>query len=175
MDTTVQHETLRQNKKKPLPLGEVSMPCIDGEGKLVIKESPYSDEQGLSQREHIAALYAHGQRPCPLSPRCAMPLPGLRLPESASLSLASCWPLPQQLLPASAAGGGRRRCSQRESRWQVGSLSADRRKFNMAQKIVPCYRGQQLRDNIPCQAAVNFRSRALLFPIKSNSTRPAWA
>ena len=24
---------------------------------------------------------------------------------------ASCWPLPQQLLPVSAAGGGRRRCS----------------------------------------------------------------
>jgi len=45
---------------------------------------------------------------------CAMPLPGLRLPASASLSLASCWPLPQQLLPVSATGGGRRRCSQRE-------------------------------------------------------------
>ena len=26
-------------------------------------------------------------------------------------ALASCWPLPQQLLPVSAAGGGRRRCS----------------------------------------------------------------
>ena len=35
---------------------------------------------------------------------------GLRLPASASLPLASCWPLPQQLLPVSAAGGGRRRC-----------------------------------------------------------------
>ena len=44
----------------------------------------------------------------------ALPLPGLRLPASASLPLASCWPLPQQLLPVSAAGGGRRRCSQRE-------------------------------------------------------------
>ena len=41
----------------------------------------------------------------------AMPLPGLRLPASASLSLASCWPRPQQRLPVSAAGGGRRRCS----------------------------------------------------------------
>ena len=40
----------------------------------------------------------------------SQPLPGLRLPASASLSLASCWPLPQQLLPVSAAGGGRRRC-----------------------------------------------------------------
>ena len=42
-----------------------------------------------------------------------MTLPGLRLPASASLSLASCWPRPQQLLPVSTAGGGRRRCSQR--------------------------------------------------------------
>ena len=36
---------------------------------------------------------------------------GLRPPASASLSLASRWPLPQQLLPVSAAGGGRRRCT----------------------------------------------------------------
>ena len=27
------------------------------------------------------------------------------------VALASCWPLPQQLLPVSAAGGGRRRCT----------------------------------------------------------------
>ena len=37
--------------------------------------------------------------------------PGLRLPASASLPLASCWPRPQQLLPVSATGGGRRRCT----------------------------------------------------------------
>ena len=35
---------------------------------------------------------------------------GLRHPVSASLTLASCWPLPQQLLPVSATGGGRRCC-----------------------------------------------------------------
>ena len=34
----------------------------------------------------------------------------------------------------------------------------------MAQKGGPCYRGQQLRDNIPCQAVVNLDSGALLFP-----------
>ena len=120
----------------------VALRSNDGEGKLVIKESPYSDEQGLSQREHIAALYAHGQRPCPLSPRCAMPLPGLRLPESASLSLASCWPLPQQLLPASAAGGGRRRCSQRESlyEWMVGKMIFTAKKpFCLSVVRVPLY------------------------------------
>ena len=33
----------------------------------------------------------------------------------------------------------------------------------MAQKGGPCYRGQQLLDNAPCQAAVNRGSRALLF------------
>ena len=44
------------------------------------------------------------------SPSPSVTLPGLRLPASASLPLASCWPLPQQLLPVSATGGGRRRC-----------------------------------------------------------------
>ena len=33
--------------------------------------------------------------------------PGLRLPASASLPLASCWPRPELRLPVSAAGGGR--------------------------------------------------------------------
>ena len=45
------------------------------------------------------------QRPawaCPARQWCFAP--GLRLPASASLSLASCWPRPQQLLPVSAAG-----------------------------------------------------------------------
>ena len=31
-------------------------------------------------------------------------------PSIRGASLASCWPLPQQLLPVSATGGGRRRC-----------------------------------------------------------------
>ena len=35
---------------------------------------------------------------------------GLRLPAFASLTLASCWPRPQQQFPASATGGGRCRC-----------------------------------------------------------------
>ena len=36
---------------------------------------------------------------------------GLRHPASASLSLASCWPRPQQLLLVSATGSSRRCCS----------------------------------------------------------------
>ena len=55
------------------------------------------------------------------------------------------------------------RLSHRERHWHVGQLCADRWKLNMAQKIVPCYRGQQLRDNIPCQAVVNLCSKALPF------------
>ena len=44
---------------------------------------------------------------------------------------------------------------------------------------VPCYRGQQLRDNIPCQAAVNLCSRALsfalfeTFSVQRRAARPA--
>ena len=47
---------------------------------------------------------------------------GLRHPASASClgaALASCWPLPQQLLPVSAAGGGRRRCALAISRGRI--------------------------------------------------------
>ena len=35
--------------------------------------------------------------------------PSIRIVPRAAL--ASCWPLPQQLLPVSATGGGRRRCT----------------------------------------------------------------
>ena len=70
----------------------------------------------------------------PLRHACGVPLPGLRLPASASLSLASCWPRPQQLLPVSAAGGGRRRCSRRERHWRVGQAHAGRVKLNLYRK-----------------------------------------
>ena len=46
--------------------------------------------------------------------------PSIRFAQT--LALASCWPRPQQLLPHSAAGGGRRRCSQRESLWQFNFM-----------------------------------------------------
>ncbi len=100
-------------------------------------------------------------RACPLRHACGVPLPGLRLPASASLPLASCWPRPQQLLPVSATGGGRRRCSQRGSHWQAGPLPTGRPRSDMAQKGGPCYRGQQLLDNAPCQAAAALDSGAL--------------
>ena len=98
------------------------------------------------------------------SPSPSVTLPGLRLPASASLSLASCWPRPQQLLPVSATGGGRRRCSQRERPWQAGPLPTGRLRPDTAQKRGPCYRGQQLLDSAPCQAVAGLDSGALLFP-----------
>ena len=59
----------------------------------------------LAVRDAVLALTDEA---CPARQWCFAP--GLRLPASASLSLASCWPRPQQLLPVSAAGGSRRRC-----------------------------------------------------------------
>ena len=64
---------------------------------------------------------------CPARQRCFAP--GLRLPASASLSLASCWPRPQQLLPVSATGGGRRRCSYR------GEALAFRKAYSLRQRL----------------------------------------
>ena len=54
-----------------------------------------------------------------------MTLPGLRLPASASLPLASRWPLPQQLLPVSAAGGGRRHCPKGGATGESGHSELD--------------------------------------------------
>ena len=60
---------------------------------------------------------------------------GLRLPASALLPLASCWPLPQQLLPVSAAGGGRRRCKKGASRpFQTPKERSKRKKASRCAK-----------------------------------------
>ena len=90
-------------------------------------------------------MAALGRQACPLS-LAPLAKAGLRLPASASLPLASCWPRPQQLLPVSATGGGRRRCPQRGSPWQAGPLPTGRLSPDMAQKGGPCYRGQRLLD-----------------------------
>ena len=65
----------------------------------------------------------------PLRHACGVPLPGLRLPASASLALASCWPRPQQRLPVSATGGGRRCCSYR------GEALAFRKALSLRQRL----------------------------------------
>ena len=65
-----------------------------------------------------------------------------------------------------ALSGAPRQLSQRESHWHVGQLSSGRAKPDITQKIVPCYRGQQLRNHVPCQAAASLGSRALLFAIQ---------
>ena len=160
---------MRDNKKAS-PFGRGGNACIDGEGKPVVKESRYSDEQKpLAEGEHRCAL-------CSLS--AALPSQALTrqdrvaAPSIRHASLASCWPLPQQLLPVSAAGGGRRRCSQRERLWQVGPLPTGRLRRNMAQKGGPCCRGQPLLDNALCQAAAGLDSRALQSTKQINFARP---
>ena len=68
-------------------------------------------KSSFAQKVYRAGFAAEG-RPVLVQPLSLTPFDKarLRLPASASLPLASRWPLPQQLLPASAAGGGRRRC-----------------------------------------------------------------
>ena len=72
---------------------------------------------------------------------------GLRLPASASLPLASCWPLPQQLLPVSAAGGGRRRCKKGAARpFQTPKeLSKHKNASRFAKRIFSHFSGLRLR------------------------------
>ena len=79
------------------------------------------------------------------SPSPSVTLPGLRLPASASLSLASCWPRPQQRLPVSAAGGGRRCCSQRERLWIFREASPLRQRLSLWES----WRGAPERARMP--------------------------
>ena len=107
---------------KAPPLGELAGASPTERARLLTANPSHSDSIALTKSLPIAAPAALSCRACPLRHCFAMPLPGLRLPASASLPLASCWPRPQQLLPVSATGGGRRRCSQRERLWQAASF-----------------------------------------------------
>ena len=117
------------------------------------------------------------QRPawaCPARQRCFAP--GLRLPASASAlgaGLASCWPRPQQLLPVSATGGGRRRCPQRGSPWQAGPLPTGRLRPDRAQKGGPCYRGRRLLDKRTLSSCRESWQRSTTVPETSCFARPA--
>ena len=101
---------------KALPLGELS-PKVTERARPLTKNRRRSDSIALPKRQLIAAWRLPGDGLALSVTADAVPLPGLRLPASASLPLASCWPRPQQLLPVSATGGGRRRCSQGERLW----------------------------------------------------------
>ena len=82
------------------------MPCIDGEGKPVIKESPYSDEQGLSQRESISLrsmLMVSGLALSVLAARCHCPGCGSQSLLRCRLHPAGRCPNSSSLLPPLAA------------------------------------------------------------------------
>ena len=128
------------------PLGELSRRGVTERARTRTARLRHSDGIALTKASAYRCAAALSCRACPLRHCFAMPLPGLRLPASASLPLASCWPRPQQLLPVSATGGGRRRCSQRGSLWRVGQVLSGRTKSNLSETLVPRYRGQQLRN-----------------------------
>ena len=82
------------------------MPCIDGEGKPVIKESPYSDEQGLSQMESISLrsmLMVSGLALSVLAARCHCPGCGSQRLLRCRLHPAGRCPNSSSLLPPLAA------------------------------------------------------------------------
>ena len=98
--------------QRPSPLSLVA---------LLLASSPKGGAIGMSASFRLDAESPTGRKRVGLAtevrPSSVQPLSlasldkaGLRLPASASLPLASCWPRPQQLLPVSATGGGRRRC-----------------------------------------------------------------
>ena len=98
------------------------------------------------------------------SSRVNSPCSSPRLPLTVSLwqksLLIAVWRLCRNWLALSVIAS---QChlSQRERLWQAGPLPTGRLSPDMAQKGGPCYRGQQLLDNAPCQAAAALDSGAL--------------
>ena len=81
-------------------LGSLSQKCFESNTKC-----GRCDKKG---RCNIAAPFGTGGR-FGMAAAYRVAAPSIRsVPWAAR---ASCWPLPQQLLPASATGGGRRRCA----------------------------------------------------------------
>ena len=80
-------------------LGSLSQKCFESN-----TECGRCDKKG---RCGIAASFEPGGR-FGMAAAYRVAVPSIRIVPWAAL--ASCWPLPQQLLPVSATGGGRRRC-----------------------------------------------------------------
>ena len=80
-------------------LGSLSQKCFESN-----TECGRCDKKG---RCGIAASFEQGGR-FGMAAAYRVAAPSIRIVPWAAL--ASCWPLPQQLLPVSATGGGRRRC-----------------------------------------------------------------
>ena len=80
-------------------LGSLSQKCFESN-----TECGRCDKKG---RCDIAASFEPGGR-FGMAAAYRVAAPSIRIVPWAAL--ASCWPLPQQLLPVSATGGGRRRC-----------------------------------------------------------------
>ena len=80
-------------------LGSLSQKCCES-----ITKCGRCDKKG---RCSIAASFEPGGR-FGMAAAYRVAAPSIRIVPWAAL--ASCWPLPQQLLPVSATGGGRRRC-----------------------------------------------------------------
>ena len=96
----------------------------------------------------------------------APPLGQRRRPPPAAETGRSCWGRGQQdarPAPRAEADAGSRNPGAKHL-WRVGQVHAGRAKHDMAQKGGPCYRGQQLLDNAPCQAVAGLDSGALPFP-----------
>ena len=149
---------------KPLPLGEVS-PQVTERAKMLTVIQGRGDSIALTKSLLIAA-WGSFHAGLALSVSLSLAKAGLRLPASASLSLASCWPRPQQLLPVSATGGGRRRCPQRGSHWQAGPLPTGRPRPDKAQKGGPCLRGQRFLDKRALSSCRWPRQRSTTVPEK---------
>ena len=146
------------------PLGELS-PKVTERARTLTKNRRRSDSIALPKRQLIAAwrLPGDGLALSVIASQCHCPgcgsqrllrcrsHPAGRGPNSSSL-------FPPLAAVVAVAPRGR-------GTGEPGRPTLDEQSFFILKTAVPCYRGQQLRDNVPCQAAVNLCSRALFFAL----------
>ena len=156
-----------------LPLGATATTAASGGNReKLLGQRPAGCKQQRSRRwEPQPGLGAKRLRGQARLPRATPPSDKQTLRQSDTIAaqlLRHEHPSPLSLAPlASSPKGGAIGRPVRPTR--------DEQSLILSETVVPCCRGQQLRDNIPCQAAVDLCSRALLFTIKTNFARPAWA
>ena len=98
--------------------------------------------------------------------------PSIRIVPRAAL--ASCWPLPQQLLPVSATGGGRRRCALRIFSGKIIFNRAMPERLRTLRHCIFTGRGRngkrQLPRLLPTEAAARRERFCLLNSLSQNLT-----
>ena len=112
-----------------LPLGELASECETERARTLSRNKKHSDNINSDKSRCLSLCRYSSKTGLPSPSRLCRATARVAALSIRSASLASCWPRPQQRLPVSATGGGRRRCSYR------GEALTFRQAFSLRQRL----------------------------------------